>query len=87
MKLPVIEFPESFFTKGENYSLVSEASDMQNRHLQQLFAEKPGFGFNVLCDTGQVITFAMCNVVKLEGEILAWEYTTCHGRKALVFND
>ena len=88
MTLPVIEFPESFFTKGENYSLVSEASDMMNRHLQQLFSDACDVGFNVLFDTGQVVTFVMYNVLKNdEGEITAWEYTASHGAKALVFND
>lgn len=88
MILPVIEFPESFFTKGENYVLVSEASDMQNRHLQILRSDTRDVGFNVKFATGQVVTFALSNVMKdKEHEILAWEYTTVHGRKALVFND
>ena len=89
MRLPVIEFPESFFTVGKQYSLVSEASDMQNRHLQPLRSDTRDIGFNVKFATGQVVTFVMSNVVKdlKEGEILAWEYTASHGAKALVFND
>ncbi len=87
MKLNAIEFPESFFTRGENYELVSEASDMQNRHLQRLFDDACDVGFNVRMNTGQVVTFALSNVVKVEGEVTAWEYTASHGAKALVFND
>jgi hypothetical protein len=89
MKLmPVIEFPESFFTKGENYVLVSEASDMQNRHLQPLFADgRKDVGFNVRLDTGQLVTFTFSDVIRIEGEVAAWEYTAPHGAKALVIND
>lgn len=76
------------FTKGENYALVCEASDMGNRHLQRLYDDACDVGFNVKFDTGQVVTFAMSRVVKDgEGEITAWEYRACHGNTALVFND
>ena len=87
MKLNAIEFPETFFTKGEKYELVSEASDMQNRHLQRLFDDACDVGFNVRLNTGELVTFALSNVVKVEGEVTAWEYTAPHGAKALVFND
>ena len=90
MKLNAIEFPETFFTKGEKYELVSEASEMMNRHLQRIGSSLEidgGYGFNVKMTDGRLVTFTLSNAIMIEGEVTAWEYTAPHGAKALVFND
>jgi hypothetical protein len=90
MKLNAIEFPEDFFTRGDNYELVSEASDMQNRHLQRIGGSLEaggGFGFAVKMTDGKLVTFLLTDAVKVEGEVTAWEYKGSDGSQALVFND
>ena len=87
MKLNAIEFPESMFTKGENFRFVGEASDMMNRHLQRL--SDADVGFKVRPDNGEfVITYALSATRKdADNDVTAWEYTGSDGSKALVFNE
>jgi len=89
MKLNAIEFPESMFTKGENFRFVGEASDMMNRHLQRLSDDAADVGFKVRPDNGEfVITYALSATRKdADNDITAWEYTGNDGTKALVFNE
>lgn len=89
MRLNAIEFPETFFTKGENFRFVGKASEMQNRHLQRLFDDAVDVGFKVRPDNGEfVITYALSATRKdAYGDVTAWEYTGNDGSKALVFND
>jgi hypothetical protein len=89
MKLNAIEFPESMFTKGENFRCVGEASDMMNRHLQRLFDDAVDVGFKVRPDNGEfVITYALSATRKdADNDVTAWEYTGSDGSKALVFNE
>ena len=92
MKLNAIEFPESMFTKGENFRFVGEAAEMENRHLQRIGGSLEaggGFGFKVRPDNGEfVITYALSATRKdADNDVTAWEYTGSDGTKALVFND
>jgi len=82
-----------------NKTLVCEASDMGNRHLQRLYDDACDVGFIVKSDTtGSLVTYYMSNVLKdAEEEILGWEYRptvesihsvpSCVNIKVVVFND
>jgi hypothetical protein len=102
MNLPVIEFPSTMFTvertaTGTIFSC--EASDMENRHLQQFYNNARDIGFAMKSDkTGDVVMYAMNSVKRdEEGDIQYWTYhpTTesqqkvpgCRGTMVIVFND
>jgi len=100
MKLNVIEFPSDQFTYSKHSNcLVSEASDMGNRHLQHLYDDACDVGFAVKSSqSGDVVNFHMVNVMKDgEGELIGWEYELtaesarqhpeCGRMTATVFND
>jgi hypothetical protein len=100
MKLKLVEFSSKQFTYTHvNKILVSEASDMENRHLQQIYDDACDVGFAVKSETtGNVVTYVMSEVLKNgEGEIEGWKYTpsyesirkypACADTKAIVFND
>ena len=103
MKLPIVEFDSGSFTYTESdKTLVSEASDMGNRHLQRLYADACDVGFAVKSDkTGNVIIYVMsAPFYHGEGEdreLAGWNYEPssesvrkfpeCAGTKAIVFND
>jgi hypothetical protein len=100
MRLPVLVFLSSQFTyTRKNKTLVSEASDMGNRHLQQIYDDACDVGFAVKSETtGNVVTYYMANVMKnSEDEVMGWEYhptaesirqiPECVDTKAIVFND
>ncbi len=103
MKFPIITFSWANFTMSEDgRTLISEASDMENRHLQPL-NDNGGRGFNVQFESKggivEIVTFIM-NDVKLftdDDGIASWEFvvTTESGHqyphyanmKATIFND
>lgn len=101
MKFNVIEFPSKMFTMSGT-TLVAEASDMGNRHLQPLYDDACDVGFAVRSErTGKVVTFVMqAPFYKGEGEdreLSGWHYVPtsesfrnvpeCQGMEAKVFND
>lgn len=98
MKLSVIEFPGKMFC-WTGHQLSSEASDMGNRHLQQLYNDACDVGFAVKSEhTGEVVTYVMVSVKKdAESDILYWTYSptiesqrkvpACIGTTAVIFND
>lgn len=101
MKFNVIEFPSRMFTVSGK-TMVAEASDMGNRHLQPLYDDACDVGFAVKSDvTGKVVTFVMTSPFHTgEGEdreIAGWHYVPtsesfrnvpeCQGMEAKVFND
>lgn len=103
MKLPIITFSWSQFTlSSSGKTLVSEASDMENRHLQPV-NNVGGYGFNVQFERKggivEVVTFIL-NDVKLFSDddgIASWEFVVTPesikqyphytDMKAIVFND
>ena len=100
MKLPIVEFISGCFTLTDGgKTLVSEASDMWNRHLQKLSTDGPDVGFAVKSsETGHIVIYVMSEVMKdEEGEVTGWKYLPspesvkefpeCASTKAVVFND
>ena len=102
MKFNVIEFPSDMFSwqrTPTGMTLVGEASDLGNRHLQPLYDDACDVGFAVKSThTGAVVTYAMSRVMKdNEGEIQRWDYEPtsesvrnvpdCAGTRAVIFND
>jgi hypothetical protein len=100
MKDNIIEFPSSFFNYNRRMTtLTSEASDMENRHLQPLDDSRTKYGFAVVSEkTKAVILYYMTQVIKnSESEVIGWAYKPtpesvglfpkCAGTKAIVFND
>ncbi len=92
MKLPMIEFPISMFTKtgARGTMLVSEASDMGNRHLQPLFDDSADAGFAVKFKDGAVVKFTMIDIEHdREGDIIGWTYKAIDEKDftATIFND
>ena len=101
MKLPLIEFSSKQFTlSADGKTLISEASDMENRHLQPLYNDACDRGFSVKSErTGNVVTFVLSDVRLFPDDdgICSWEFTPttesmsqhpeCIGMKATIFND
>jgi hypothetical protein len=103
MKLPIIIFSWKQFTfSSDGKTLISEASDLENRHLQSLYNDACDRGFSVQFERKgghiEVITFVMSEVMKSdEGEVTGWNYIVSSesvrkypeyvGTKAIVFND
>lgn len=93
MKFPVIEFPISAFTQNFQHpanaiptSITSEASDMENRHLQYLDAYNRGFIVDF--GSGRKVTFCLtATETDGEGDITSWRYRSNEGITATVFND
>ena len=100
MKFPLIPFNSRQFsyTHGDK-TLISEASDLDNLHLQRLYDDACDVGFAVQSDqTGNVVVFVMSEAKSNgEGELTHWlyeptaesirKYPECVGMKAIVFND
>jgi hypothetical protein len=80
MKYPVIVFPWSRFTVSvDGNTLISEASDMENRHLQPLYDDSVDRGFAVQFDSKsngpEVVTFVVSHTNRdNEGDIMFWDY-------------
>lgn len=100
MKLSLITFPSRMFTYNkQTKNLCAEASDLVNRHLQQIYDDACDVGFAVISDvSGNEITFYLSETKKdAEGEVTAWEYQLlpefvrkfpeCSGMTATIFND
>jgi len=103
MKLTLVEHSSNQFTYDKRKKLmVSEASDLDNRHLERLYDDACDVGFAVRSEqTGNVVVFVMTSPFHTgEGEdreIAGWHYvpTTesfrkhpeCQGMEAKIFND
>jgi hypothetical protein len=80
-------------------TLIAEASDLNDRHLQQIYNDACDVGLAIRsAKTGKIVTYHMTNEHKdNEGDIQFWDYepTTesirrvpeCLGSKLKVFND
>jgi hypothetical protein len=103
MRLNVIEFSSKQFTyNAADKTFTSEASDLDNRHLQQIYNDACDVGFAMKSDkTGNVITYVMTKpFYHGEGEDRELggynyvptsesirEHPECEGTKVIVFND
>jgi len=103
MRLTLVEHSEKQFTyTAANKELVSEASDLNNRHLERIYDDACDVGFAVKSETtGNVVVFVMSSpIFHGEGEdreISGWtyepadfsirKYPECRGMKATIFND
>ena len=101
MKLTLVEHSSRQFSWTEK-TLVSEASDLDNRHLERLYDDACDVGFSVKSErTGNVIVFVMTSPFYHghgeDRELAGWHYvpTTesfrnvpeCQGMEAKIFND
>ncbi len=100
MKLPLIEFSSKQFTlSADGKTLISEASDMENRHLQPLYNDACDRGFAVKSErTGNVVVFVLSDTELFPDDgICSWKFTPttesvrqhpeCRGMSATIFND
>jgi hypothetical protein len=103
MKLPLIKFPAECFTYSpESKTFISDASDMENRHLQRMYDDADDRGFIISCGQfgGSVdITFVLSDIKQFQDDdgVASWEYVPsdesirkypeCKDMKATVFND
>lgn len=103
MRLPLVEHSSNQFTyTANNKTLVSEASDLDNRHLERLYDVGNELGFAVKSEkTGNVVVFVMAApFYHGEGEdreLAGWHYIPtcesfrkvpeCQGMEAKIFND
>lgn len=103
MRLTLVEHSSRQFTYTDaDKTLVSEASDLDNRHLERIYDDACDVGFAVKSEkTGNVVTFVMSEpFYRGEGEdreLAGWNYEPadfsarafpeCRDMKALIFND
>jgi len=100
MRLNIIEFSSNQFTyNAADKTFTSEASDLDNRHLQQIYNDACDVGFAMKSDkTGEVVTYVMNSVKKdEEGDVEYWTYhpalesqrkiPSCRDTMVMVFND
>jgi hypothetical protein len=100
MRLTLVEHSYKQFTLSDDgKTLISEASDMEDRHLESLYHNFPDRGFAVKLENGSVITFVFTGVKLFTDDdgIASWNYEPtllsvrehpeCQGMKAIVFND
>ena len=103
MRLTLVEHSTRQFSyTNADKTLVAEASDLENRHLERIYDDACDVGFAVKSHlTGHVVTIVMTTpIYRGEGEdreVSGWHYTPadfsvrafpeCAGLKALIFND
>jgi dipeptidyl aminopeptidase/acylaminoacyl peptidase len=103
MRLTLVEHSDKQFTySNKDKTLVSEASDLDNRHLERIYDDACDVGFAVKSDkTDSVVVFVMSSPIYHgageDREISGWEYEPanfsirqhpeCRGMKAVIFND
>jgi hypothetical protein len=101
MRLTLVEHSDKQFTySAKDKTLVSEASDLDNRHLERLYDDACDVGFAVKSEkTGNVVTFVLSDVKLFPDDdgVCSWEYVVAPesikqyphyaGFKAVVFND
>lgn len=103
MRLPLVEHSTNQFKyKSSTKTLISEASDLDNRHLERLYDDACDVGFSVKSErTGKVVTFVMQSPTYHEQgedrELIGWQYVPtsesfrnvpeCQGMTAIIFND
>jgi hypothetical protein len=100
MKLNLVEHSSRQFTlSADRRTLIAEASDLDNLHLQQLYDDACDVGFAVKSEkTGKVVVFSMTSpFYNDEREIQGWHYVPtcesfrnvpgCQGMEATIFND
>ncbi len=97
MKLNLVEHSSNQFTYvSEKKVFVADASDLDNRHLEQIYDDAWGFAMKSE-KTGKVITFVMEAPFHSNGELVGWQYVPtsesfrnvpeCQGMEAKIFND
>ena len=102
MRLTLVEHSSRQFTLSDGgMTLVAEASDMDNRHLERIY-DACDVGFAVKSEkTGNVVVFVMSGTFNTqtgdENELAGWNYEpcsdsvrkhpACRGMKATIFND
>jgi hypothetical protein len=100
MRFNIIEFSSNQFTyNAADRTFTSEASDLDNRHLQRIYDDACDVGFAIKSDkTGEVVTYVMNSVKKdEEGDVEYWTYhpalesqrkiPSCRDTMVMVFND
>ena len=99
MKLTLVEHSSNQFTYDASKKLlVSEASDLDNRHLELLYDDACDVGFAVRSEqTGNVVVFVMTSPFHNDDELAGWHYVPtsesfrkhpeCQGMEAKIFND
>jgi dipeptidyl aminopeptidase/acylaminoacyl peptidase len=103
MRLTLVEHSSRQFSYSDkDKTVVSEASDLDNRHLERIYDDACDVGFAVKSEkTGAVVVFVMTSpIYHGEGEdreISGWnyepadfsirQYPSCLGMKATIFND
>lgn len=100
MKNDLIEHSLAQFTVSGK-TLIGEASEMENRHLEKIYDDACDVGFSVRLNSGNVVTFVMTEPFNTgEGEdveLAGWNYEPvsedvrkfpeCTGMTAKIFND
>ena len=103
MRLTLVEHSSRQFTMSDDRrTLIAEASDLDNRHLERLYDDACDIGFAVKSEkTGNVVVFVMQSpIYHGEGEdreLTGWQYVPtsesfrnvpeCQGLEATIFND
>ena len=104
MKYNLIPFPSTIFSyNSTDKTFTAEASDLGNRHLQQIYDDACDVGFSIQSGrTGSEVTYYMDTVNKVnkgtdDEEIGSWTYLPlpecvrkhplCAGTKVIIFND
>ena len=103
MNLNLTVFPSSRFTYcADTKTLVAEASDLNDLHLQRLYDDACDVGLAIKSDrTGAVVIYVMSKTLyhgnEDEREISGWEYVPsyastrafpdCIGTRLTIFND
>lgn len=90
---------KQFSYNSSDKTLTAEASDLNNKHLQQIYNDACDVGFAIRSNkTGKVVTYYMTHEEKdNEGDIKWWIYeptpeslrrvNECLGTKVMIFND
>ena len=103
MRLTLVEHSSRQFSYSDkDKTFVSEASDLDNRHLERIYDDACDVGFAVKSEkTGNVVVFVMSGTFNTqtgdESELAGWnyepadfsirKYPECIGMKATIFND
>ena len=99
MRLNLVEHSSNQFTyQKDKKRFIAFASDLDNRHLEQIYDDACDVGFKVKSEkTGKVITFVMKAPFRHDEELAGWIYVPtsdsfrnvpeCQGMEATIFND
>jgi hypothetical protein len=103
MRLTLVEHSSNQFSySNHNKTLVAEASDLDNRHLERLYDDACDVGFAVKSEkTGKVVVFVMQSPFYQgqgeDRELAGWHYVPtsesfrnipeCQNMEAKIFND